>query len=69
MVEPVQELIGGNFNTPLISRKKDRIGTVEKDLIAEVQQHEEEKPSAELVKINEKYSPLNAEMYSEHNLK
>ena len=37
MVKPVQELIGGNFKTPLIFRKKDRVGTVEKDLIVGVQ--------------------------------
>jgi hypothetical protein len=37
MVEPVQELIGANFNTPLIFQKEDRVQTVEKDLTAEVQ--------------------------------
>jgi hypothetical protein len=37
MVESVQELIGGNINIQLISRKKDRAGTVEKDLIVEIQ--------------------------------
>jgi hypothetical protein len=28
MVEPVQELIGANFNTPLIFQKEDRVQTV-----------------------------------------
>jgi hypothetical protein len=37
MAEPALELIGGNFNTPIIYRKKDRVGTVEKGLIVEVQ--------------------------------
>jgi len=37
MVEPVQKWIGENLNTPLISRNKDRVWTVEKDLIAEVE--------------------------------
>ncbi len=32
MVEPGQELIGGNFNIQLIFRKKDQVGTIEKDL-------------------------------------
>jgi hypothetical protein len=36
-VEPVQELIDGNFNTPIIYRKKDRVRNVEKGLIVEVQ--------------------------------
>jgi len=49
MVEPVRELIGGNFNIQLIFRKKDRVGTVEKDLIVGVQWHEEERPNAGLV--------------------
>jgi hypothetical protein len=42
------ELIGGNLNTPLISRKEDRVWTVEKNLIAEVEYREEEYLSAEL---------------------
>jgi hypothetical protein len=46
MVEPVLELIGGNFKIQLIFRKKDQVGTVEKDLIVGVQQDEEEGPSA-----------------------
>ena len=49
MVEPVQELIGGNFNIQLIFPKKDQVGTVEKDLIVGVQRHEEEAPNAGLV--------------------
>jgi len=48
MVEPVSELTGENLNTPLISRKKDRVLTVEKDLIAEVEQYEEENLSVEI---------------------
>jgi hypothetical protein len=53
MVEPVQELIGGNINIQLMFRKRDQVGIVEKGLIAEVDYHEEEDPSAELVKIIE----------------
>jgi hypothetical protein len=37
MVEPVQELIGGNFNTPFIYRKEGQLGTAEKDWTAEIQ--------------------------------
>jgi hypothetical protein len=37
MMELVQELIGGNFNAPIIFQKEDRAGTVEKDLIAGIQ--------------------------------
>jgi hypothetical protein len=36
-VEPVQELIGGNFNIQLAFLKKDRVATVELGLIEEVQ--------------------------------
>jgi hypothetical protein len=42
----VPERKGENFITPLTFRKKDQAGTAEKDLIAEVQSHEEEDPSA-----------------------
>jgi hypothetical protein len=35
-------LIGGNIIIPLISLRKDRVWTVEKDLIAEVKYPEEE---------------------------
>jgi hypothetical protein len=37
MVEPVQELIGANSNTPHIFQKEDQVRTVEEDLIAGVQ--------------------------------
>jgi hypothetical protein len=49
MVEPVQELIGENLNTPLMFRNKDWVGTVEKDLIAEIEYYEEEYLSVEIV--------------------
>jgi hypothetical protein len=54
MVESVQKVIGGNLNIPRIYRKEDLAVTAEKDLIAEVQYHEEEDPSVELVYIVEK---------------
>ena len=37
MAEPVQELIGVNFNTPFIYRKEDQVGTAEKDWTVEAQ--------------------------------
>ena len=37
MVEPAQELIGGNKNIQLIFPKEDRALTVENDLIVEAQ--------------------------------
>jgi hypothetical protein len=46
MAEPVSEMIDANFNIQITFRKKDRVGTVEKVLIVEVQRHEEEGPSA-----------------------
>jgi hypothetical protein len=48
MVELVRELIGGNLNTLLISRKEDRAGTVEKCLIVEVKYYKEEELSVDL---------------------
>ena len=35
--EPAQELIGGSINMQFIFLKEDQAGTVENDLIAEVQ--------------------------------
>ena len=49
MVELDQELIGGNLDIPLISRKEDRAVTVEKGLTAEARSLEEKGPSAEFV--------------------
>ena len=48
MAERVQEMTGASFNIQITFRKKDRVGTVEKVLIAEVQHHAEEGPSAGL---------------------
>lgn len=45
---PVQELIGVNFNTPIISKKKDWAETEEKDLVFEAHYQEEEESSVEL---------------------
>jgi hypothetical protein len=47
MVEPVRELIGGNLDIPLMSRREDRAVTVEKALTAEARSLEEKGPSAE----------------------
>jgi hypothetical protein len=52
MVEPVQEMTGGNINIQIAFRKKDQAGTVEKVMIVEVRRHEEEGPSAGSVKIS-----------------
>jgi hypothetical protein len=57
MVEPVLELIGGNLNTPLMPLNKDRVGTVEKDLIVEIEWYDEEYLSVEIVSINENHTP------------
>ena len=46
MAEPVQEMIDGNLPMRITFSKKDRVGTVEKGLIVEVQHHEEEGPNA-----------------------
>jgi hypothetical protein len=49
MVGLVSERTGENFIIPLAFRKKEQAGTAEKDLIAGVQPHGEEDPSAGLV--------------------
>ena len=49
MAELVRELIGGNLNTLLISRKEDRAVTAEKALTAEARSLAEKGASAEFL--------------------
>ena len=56
-MEHVQEPTGGSIHTQLMQRKRDRVKTAEKDLIAEAQYCEEEDPTAELIQIIDNHTP------------
>ena len=49
MVEPVQDLIGGNIHMCIICQKKDRAKIVEKGLTVEAKSQEKDRKNADLV--------------------